>query len=151
MGEYEAESRIDSREQGLHKMKLKHKAALITGGGWGIGRAIALACAEAGADVAVLGRTKSEIDVVAADVSAMGRLGVADRARNRTDRGRLIPVRQSRRGTVARFERQDWGMLGVGHRYTQAEPQTERQVNNDGTSIQTRREESQGLLLRIVV
>ncbi len=59
-------------------MKLKDKAALITGGGRGIGRAIALACAEAGANVAVLGRTQSEIESVAADVMAMGRVGVAE-------------------------------------------------------------------------
>ena len=59
-------------------MKLTGKAALITGGGRGIGRAIALACAEAGADVAVLGRTQSEIDAVAAEVAAMGCNGVAE-------------------------------------------------------------------------
>lgn len=59
-------------------MKLTGKAALITGGGRGIGRAIVLACAGAGADVAVLGRTWSEIDAVAAEIAAMGRLGVAE-------------------------------------------------------------------------
>ncbi len=59
-------------------MKLTGKTALITGGGRGIGRAIALACAEAGADVAVLGRTQTEIDAVAAEIAAMGREGVAE-------------------------------------------------------------------------
>jgi NAD(P)-dependent dehydrogenase (short-subunit alcohol dehydrogenase family) len=59
-------------------MKLTGKAALITGGGRGIGRAIVLACAGAGADVAVLGRARSEIDAVAAEIAAMGRLGVAE-------------------------------------------------------------------------
>jgi len=44
---------------------LKGKVALITGSGRGIGRATALAFAQAGADVAVLSRTKSELDETA--------------------------------------------------------------------------------------
>lgn len=42
-------------------MKLKHKIAIVTGGGTGIGRATALLFAEEGADVAVVGRRESKL------------------------------------------------------------------------------------------
>jgi 3-hydroxybutyrate dehydrogenase len=51
--------------------------ALVTGAGRGIGRCIALALAEAGADVAVTARTTSEIEQVATEISAMGRNAIA--------------------------------------------------------------------------
>ena len=48
----------------LQKTKVKNKTALVTGAGKGIGKACAIALAEAGANVIILSRTKSDLDKV---------------------------------------------------------------------------------------
>jgi NAD(P)-dependent dehydrogenase (short-subunit alcohol dehydrogenase family) len=65
---------------------IEGRVALVTGGGRGIGRAVALALARAGANVAVAARSVPEIEAVAAEIAALGRrthffpLDVSDRA-----------------------------------------------------------------------
>jgi 3-hydroxybutyrate dehydrogenase len=53
-------------------MELADRAALVTGGGRGIGESVARKLASLGADVVVSARTASEIEAVAADVRASG-------------------------------------------------------------------------------
>ena len=56
---------------------LDGRTALVTGGGRGIGRAIALGLAAAGADVAVLARSADELEAVAGEIRALGRRALA--------------------------------------------------------------------------
>lgn len=52
---------------------LAGKVVLVTGGSKGIGRAIALACAENGADVAIAARGREALDATAGEIEALGR------------------------------------------------------------------------------
>jgi NAD(P)-dependent dehydrogenase (short-subunit alcohol dehydrogenase family) len=51
---------------------LDGKVAFVTGGGRGIGRAIALALAEAGASVALTGRNAANLEQIAAEIAGRG-------------------------------------------------------------------------------
>jgi NAD(P)-dependent dehydrogenase (short-subunit alcohol dehydrogenase family) len=51
---------------------LKGKTVLVTGGGRGIGRSIALAFARAGSDVALAGRSQAALDSVAEEIRRLG-------------------------------------------------------------------------------
>jgi NAD(P)-dependent dehydrogenase (short-subunit alcohol dehydrogenase family) len=54
-------------------MKLKNQTALVTGASRGIGRAIALALADEGAEVAITGRAVEELESLAAELQTLGR------------------------------------------------------------------------------
>lgn len=56
----------------LERFKLDGKVAIVTGAGRGIGRASALALADAGANVVLCARTRSELDAVAEQVQERG-------------------------------------------------------------------------------
>src|SRR5574341_1153985 len=52
------------------------RVALITGGGRGIGRSTAIALAQVGADVAVVSRSRPELDEVVAQIKVAGHRGL---------------------------------------------------------------------------
>ncbi len=57
----------------LDRFRMSDKVAVVTGAGRGIGRGIAVALAELGADVVCAARTEKEIEATAAAVRAFGR------------------------------------------------------------------------------
>jgi NAD(P)-dependent dehydrogenase (short-subunit alcohol dehydrogenase family) len=60
-----------------NQLVLAGRRAVVTGAGRGIGRSIALALAEAGADVAVTARSSDEIEPLVGEIRALGRQGLA--------------------------------------------------------------------------
>src|SRR5438309_7034887 len=94
---------------------LTGKRSLVTGGGRGIGRAIALALADAGADVAITSRKAGDTEPVARDIRAKGRRSIE----------LALDVRSvaSIRACVDRLAT-EWGTIDIV-------------VNNAGTNIPT--------------
>ena len=84
-------------------MKLDGQAAIITGAGRGIGRAIALTYAREGARLALAARNDSELDEVVSEVSSLGAEAIAVR----TDVTSQMATDRLARRTVERFGRID--------------------------------------------
>ena len=61
----------------LSLFSLEGKVAIVTGAGRGIGKAIALGLADAGADVVVAARTASDIETAVGEITAKGRRALA--------------------------------------------------------------------------
>lgn len=58
---------------GLHIFDLTGKTALVTGGGRGLGRTMAVALASAGANLVLVGRTPADLESAAQEIEAQGR------------------------------------------------------------------------------
>ena len=95
---------------GLDMFSLKDRVALVSGGGGGIGAPMAEALAQAGARVAVTGRTAETLQVAVDRVTAAGSEGLAitGDATNEDDAERMV------RETVDRFGRIDILVNAVG-------------------------------------
>ncbi len=95
---------LETKPQG----QLSGKVAVVTGGGRGTGRAIALAFAREEADLCVVARTRTEIEAVAEEVRALGRRALAvaadvtDRAQVEETFGRVDLLVNNAGGTLAR-------------------------------------------------
>jgi NAD(P)-dependent dehydrogenase (short-subunit alcohol dehydrogenase family) len=70
-------------------MRLKDQVALVTGGGRGIGREIAMALAREGGDVAVAARSRDEVEAVRKEIEGLGRHAFAGQC-DVTDRDQVI-------------------------------------------------------------
>jgi NAD(P)-dependent dehydrogenase (short-subunit alcohol dehydrogenase family) len=72
--------------------RLLDRVAIVTGGGRGIGKAVALAYAREGSDVAVVARTSEEIAQTTSEIKDLGRQGLAIQAdvRDPEDVNRMV-------------------------------------------------------------
>ncbi|MBN2432828.1 MAG: SDR family oxidoreductase [Acidobacteria bacterium] len=82
---------------------MERKVALVTGAGRGIGRATALALAEAGCDLAICARTRRDLDEVAAEIRRLGRQALVYSG----DMSREEDIRDCVERTVSEFGRLD--------------------------------------------
>jgi len=84
-------------------MSWENKTVIVTGGGSGIGRAVAKKFAEAGASVVVVGRTAAKVEAVAAEIVTQGGRAAAKAANVASE----ADVKRVVRETLAEFGRID--------------------------------------------
>lgn len=87
----------------IEEFRLDGKVAIVTGGGRGLGKIMALALAEAGAEIAVTARTLAEIEKTAEEIKKLGRRALAIP----TDIRKAKEVEQMAARTVAEFGKID--------------------------------------------
>jgi NAD(P)-dependent dehydrogenase (short-subunit alcohol dehydrogenase family) len=95
---------------GLERFSLADRVAIITGGGGGIGSALAEAFAAAGARIAVVGRTPKALDVVVGSITAAGGTAAAISA----DVTREEDAERATKDVIERFGRVDILVNAVG-------------------------------------
>ncbi|MEE8574256.1 MAG: 3-oxoacyl-[acyl-carrier-protein] reductase [Thermodesulfobacteriota bacterium] len=109
-------------------MRVDDKVALVTGGGQGIGKTIALKLAAAGADIAIVDVNEDQAKECAAEVEAMGKKAIAIKA-NVTDLAEATAAVQktneelggvhilvnnagiTRDGLLLRMKEEDWDLV----------------------------------------
>lgn len=86
----------------LQRFSMKDHVAIITGGGKGIGRGIALAFAEAGANVVLAARTEADVIAVAREAETFGvrALGVACDVNDEKELARLVQLTHDTFGKI---------------------------------------------------
>jgi gluconate 5-dehydrogenase len=101
---------VQSTSGGLELFSLANRVALVSGGGGGIGSALAEAFAAAGARVVVAGRTREPLDAVVSRIEAAGSQGLAVSAdvTREEDAARLVEE------AIERFGRIDTVVNAVG-------------------------------------
>ena len=75
----------------LSRFRLDGRTAVVTGGGTGIGRAMALGLADAGADVVVAGRRPAPLRTVAREIESRGRRALVH-ATDVTDESQVVAL-----------------------------------------------------------
>lgn len=103
----------------LDRFSLEDRTALVTGGGRGIGEALAIALAEAGADVAILDLVEETAEQTAERIRALGRRSMALRA------DVTVPDQV---GSAVASVIDEWGRLDIGINnagVAKAQPSTE--------------------------
>ena len=96
--------------QGIHRGTV----ALVTGGGTGIGRAVALDLARCGADIVICGRRPEPLEKAAAEIEALGTRALAVPADIRDD----AAVRHLVDSALERFGRIDTLVNNAGGQFT---------------------------------